>query len=60
MTSVAILRMQQGARDDERRRSEKLLAEADRVNREARELAQRLRNIANEYRDRLVNRRAVR
>lgn len=60
MTSVAILRMQQGARDDEYARSQKLLAEADRVNREARELAQRLRNIANEYRDRLVNRRAVR
>jgi hypothetical protein len=60
VTSVAILRAQQGARDEERNRSEALYHEADKVNAEARNLARRLRDIARIYEERRVNRRVVR
>jgi hypothetical protein len=59
VTSVALLRAQQGARDEADRKSERLYDEADRVNREARKLAQRLRDIARIYEERRVNRRIV-
>lgn len=60
VTSVVLLRAQQGERDEEHRRSERLYVEADRVNREARDLARRLRDIARIYEERRVNRRVVR
>lgn len=59
MTSVLILQAQQGARDERNAKSQRLLNEADRVNREAHEVAIRLRRIAEIYRDRLDNQRVT-